>query len=135
MEVNLNGEMIIVGNEEDFTIDEMNLEGNLCQVGALLRFYGSLSADLKAQASNKKSHVEEYDAEYSLRVRVTEDKVTEGLVREKVKADPTHKKKMEEYIIAERDHQKVENLYKSQIKRADVLISLAYSKRQEIKNY
>lgn len=135
MQVFLESEEIEIGEISDFQIDEANVEGELCQAGSHLAFYGSLVADLKAFVSRKKLALDEYNSFQAQKIRAESTKITENNIKEKVKLEPEYKRLMEEFIIAERDLTKAENLYKSQIKKTDCVIAMSYAKRQEIRNY
>lgn len=135
MQVFLELEEIEIGEISDFQIDEANVEGELCQAGSHLAFYGSLVADLKAFVSRKKLALDEYNSFQAQKIRAESTKITENNIKEKVKLEPEYKRLMEEFIIAERDLTKAENLYKSQIKKTDCVIAMSYAKRQEIRNY
>jgi hypothetical protein len=135
MQVELKGETITF-SEEDFNINEDNVDGELCRSGNLLCFYGNLAAELKGLAVNNKSDLETWDAETSLKLRseaeVSGKKLTEGRVREMVVSNPDRRGMQQRYIKAETDYQKAENLFRSQQKKADCVISLAYKQRTEI---
>jgi hypothetical protein len=135
--VTLKTDNIELGDQSTFTIDENNVDGELCQVGSELCFYGNLAAELKAQAASKKLELDAHDSELALQIRSMESdkRVTEGFVKETIKKNVKHKELTEELIQAERDLLKVENLFKAQQKRADCIIALAYKQRTEIKNY
>lgn len=135
--VTLNSEEVKLGPVESFNIDETNVDGELCGAGRELQFYASLSADLKALVATKRLELEAYDAECSLTTRRTsEEKVTEPFVKEIVRADKRHNELSMEVIKAERDYNKVENLFRTHQKRTDCIIALAYKQRTEIsKNY
>lgn len=122
--------------DEEFEIDENNVDGELCQVGKNLSFYGNLASDLKANASAKKADLEITAASIATERRkdaeITGTKITEGRIKESVLTDERYKQAVIEHIDAERDAQKIENLFRSQQKRADCLIALAYKQRTEI---
>ncbi len=133
----LGDETVKLGPIESFSIDETNVDGELCGAGRELQFYASLSADLKALVATKRLELEAFDAELSIQIRTNpSEKITEAFVKEKVKADKRHNELSMEVIKSERDYNKVENLFRTHQKRTDCIIALAYKQRTEIsKNY
>lgn len=137
--VTLKGEEYDVSEEKDFTINEDDINGELCRAGAILAFYANLAADLKAQSQTFKSRIELVESEASQKIRAeairTGNKLTEGGIRERVVVDPERIKALEEYNIAERDSLKAEYLFKTQQKKLDCLIALTYKHKAEISTY
>lgn len=125
-----------IGKPEDFEILEDDVEKALCSAGNLLSYYGLLAADLKAQAARKKSDLESYDSELALTIRSSEDKkrITEGMISNTIKADSRHKELFYAMIEAERDSNKVENLFRALQKKADCAIAISYTNRVQWKN-
>ena len=79
-----------------------------------------------------KAHLELKEAQTALKARADLEKPTEGKVRE---AEVTNSDRIEakyDYIAKEGDYQKVENLFRSQQKRVDCIITLANKQRTEI---
>jgi hypothetical protein len=120
----------------DIQIDENNLDAEMCRAGQLLVYYGDLSAELKAQSARKKDYKE---AIYSQLAQLTRSeaekesrKVTEGVVKEKVLTNPDYINTQQEHNVAEMFAQKVDNFFRAQQKRVDLLIALAYKQRAEI---
>ena len=130
--VTLDGTDISMDPETDFHIDENNLEGELCSEGRLLSFYGQLAADLKAQAVTFKSRLEVRDSQESIGIRLEGNKITEGGIKERVVTSEDRREYLTKLINAERDFQKIENLFRSQQKKADCLIALTYKVRTEL---
>lgn len=118
--------------EEDFAIsDDIEFEKYLCGVGRQLSFYANLGAELQAQAARYKADLESLYSEKAIQLRNSGDKVTENSIREKILSDTEYKILRGKHIIREKDAKKVDNFFRSQQKRADVLISIAYKKKVE----
>jgi hypothetical protein len=136
MFITLNDEQIRIGEEEDFFINEDNVDGELCKAGRILSFYGTLAADLKAQSAAAKAALESFDASLAQEIRqeflTKKEKSTEGMIKERVVSNKERKEIINKYIGAERDFQKAENLFRSQQKKVDCVISLSYKQRTEI---
>lgn len=129
----------------DVSIDDTDVDGELCKMGQLLSYYGDLSARLKAQFARKEEDREAYEAAC--------DKLLRENFAVKVANDPklkmpteTHLKKMiagsdeyrgltEEISVVRLHYYRVDNLLKALIKKADALNCLGYSQRQERKVY
>lgn len=130
--VKLNEQEISIDTDPDFTINEDDIDGELCKAGRLLCFYGDLAAELKGQALNAKTNLEYWDATASQNIRSLGQKITEGNIKEKVLVNPERKEHLDFFQKSERDFQKIENLYRSQQKKVDCVIALAYKQRTEI---
>ena len=121
---------------ESFEIDESNIEKELCGVGRELAFFGGYTADLKANAATKRLELEAYDAQLALDIRKNPDeKITEGYVKERIKADPKHIELATEVIESEKQLNKADNYFRAHAKRADCIIAIAYKQRTELKHY
>lgn len=136
--VNLNGEAIQIGLES-FTINEDDVNGELCRAGKFLAFFANLAADMKAQAVNYKTALEAFDAEIAIEIRAESikngSKITEGGIKERILTHPHRKEQLIKLIKAEQDFQKIENLFRSQQKKVDCLTALAYKQRTELSTY
>ena len=117
----------------DFAIDENNVDGELCRAGRELAFYGSQSAEFKANVANKKLELEAFEAMVSLRCRANStQRATEGLITATIAVDPEYQRLSQEVIKAELDYNRAENLFRTHQKRTDCIIALAYKQRTEI---
>ena len=120
--------------DEDFSIDENNIDGELCMAAKRMVYYGNLSAELGAQASRDKDRVEQLYAELDIKTRekMSGEKTTEGKIKAIILSTP-------EYITAQDKHTasvmyqtKTENFFRSQQRRVDCITALAYKQRAEI---
>lgn len=130
------GKDIEIDVDSHFNINEDNVDGELCNAGRLLVYYGDLSATLKAQAARKKADLEEHSASLArdIRKKAMEngDKITEGGIKEKVLTTPSYQTRLAVYIETEKDASKLDNFFRSQKQRVDCIIALAYKQRTEI---
>lgn len=133
VEVTLDNRKVQLDLEKDFRIEEFSLEQNMTHAGHVLAYYGDLAADLKGQAARYKVDLDETESVKNLKLRASGDKLTVDAVKAKISTDPEYTSAKKKWIEAERDQQKVENLFRSQQKRVDVLIALAYKQRAEIR--
>ena len=60
---------ILLTLDEDFSIDETNIDGELCMAAKRMVYYGNLSAELEAQSSRDKDTKEQIYSRYDLEVR------------------------------------------------------------------
>lgn len=136
IDILLKGATISVGKDEDFFINEDNVDGELCQAGRLLSFYGTLAVDLKTQLADAESQLELYEATLSKNLRAIlkgkGEKMTEGAIKEQILTDDKRIDLFSKVLKFQNDYLKVENLFRSQQKKTDCLISLAYKQRTEI---
>lgn len=134
--VTLDGKEIVVGDAHQFGINEVALDQEMSQAGVTLRFYGSLAAELSAQASTFKARVDFKYAEVSSQVRaaakVAGDRITEAIVKERVLEDVEYQGLVALHLQMERDYRKVENMYRILLKRCDLMTALSYKQRVEI---
>ena len=138
IQIDTENQKSILINTAEFAIDEDNVDGELCQSGAKLCFYGNLAADLEAEAATKKA-----DLEYTyslLAIQIRKDytgttRLTEGGLKEQITIDGRYINKKNELIETEKNYAKANNFWRAQQKRADCIIALAYKQRTEIAKY
>ena len=122
--------------EEDFAIDDLNLDAEMCKVGKHLAYYGELAAEFKAMALRKKHEIERHAAQTAINARkaaaAQRDKITEAMVKELIATDPMYQLRVERWIDAEKASNKLDSFYRSMKSRADVMIALTYKQRTEI---
>lgn len=133
-EVILDGQKIEVGNEVEFHINEMDLDSEACSASRILLKYGALSADLSAQAATEKARAEIKYSEISQRIREKHagERITEGTIKGMILTDVEYQQCLARQLQAEGYHKKVENMYRTLLKRVDLIISLTYKQRTEI---
>lgn len=118
---------------EDFSIDENRLDEHLKRSGHLLASYGDAASELKAKAAKKKLELEAYDSELYVKLRNSAERITENEIKARTRKDDKHKELQIELIEAEKNAGRMENLYRSMVKRVDILISMAYRQKAEIR--
>lgn len=132
----LDGKEIQIGDEGHFTINEMALDQEMSRAGAALRFYGSLSAELSAQATTAKNRAEfkytELAQQERGRMSQAGERVTEKQIEERVRGMEEYQELVINHIHAEKDYRKVENMYRILLKRCDLMTALSYKQRTEI---
>ena len=128
-----------LNTKEDFHIDENNIEGELCKAGHLLSLYGTLAAEVKLESAKRKESLERKMAEKALNIRETTRnaglKITEGGIKERILTDTECQQAHNEYIEAEYQFQKTENLFRSMQRKVDCVRTLAYKQQTEIAKY
>jgi len=117
--------------EEDFKIDENSVLTESQKLGHLLSRYATLSADARATAARTKVHYEEICARQALRARSEGAKLTEAMIKELLATSEEVKQAKEKLIQIERDQDMLDNLWRAMVKKADLIISILYFKREE----
>ena len=124
------GKTIPLDTDNDFGINEDDVDGELCRAGKLLVYYGDLASTLKAQSARRKADLESGDAQLSIDIRakaqIKGNKITEGAIKEKVLTEPGQIIKIKVFIETEKDATKLEHFFRSQQKKVDCLIALSY---------
>lgn len=118
--------------EEDFLLDETNVDGELCRVGQYLLHYGDAFAELKAEVARKKEVVERHAAVLDAKFRTTMDKPTEGKIKSAIINDPTYQEAKNQELASTANLIRVDTWYRSLNKKVDCLQALAYKQRREI---
>ena len=120
--------------ENDFTIDETNIDGELCMASKRMVYYGNLSAELEAQATRSKDRLDQYYSELAIKTRAAHagGKLTEGGLKEIILTDPQYISMQDKCTTDYMYQKKVENFFKSQQKRVDCILALGYKQRAEI---
>jgi hypothetical protein len=123
--------------EADFSIDDGNLNPEICRMGQLLVRYGDLAAQMQANLKRKEENVKYIRDRVSGYMRSSAeaagDKMTEGKLSEKVTVDASYQKALGELHIMRADALKAEHWWRSIIKKAELLNALAYRQGQEMK--
>jgi hypothetical protein len=120
--------------ENDFRLDENNVDGELCKMGQQLLWYGDAYAELKAEAARKKEVTERVSAALDARHRAAMDKPTEGKIRSAVLNDENYMNARNAELASTANLIRVETWYKSLNKKIDCLQALAYKQRIELKH-
>lgn len=140
IEVYLNGNNIQLDIENDFKIEEgAGLIKNLANTSQILARYADLSSDFKAQSNQSKVKLDEIKAKRALELRAEysgkKDRLTENMLDQLLSVDDAVLQAKADWILADRDAAKLDNLFKAAVKKSDMLNSLTYYQRQEMKTY
>lgn len=127
-------EKTITIDPNDFSIDEADLDGELCRAGTLLCYYGDLVAELEARSSNFKNKVEEVRSTQAITLRIEAEKaskkLTEGAISELINSSNDRAAHLDLLVQAQKDSAKASNLFKAQYQKVECLKALAYRQRK-----
>lgn len=127
-------EKIITIDPDDFSIDEANLDGELCRAGTLLCYYGDLVAELEAKSANIKNLAEEIRSQQAISLRQAAEqsgkKLTEGALVELINGSPGRSALLFKLVQAQKESMKAVNLFKAQFQKVECLKALSYRQRR-----
>lgn len=123
--------------EKDFSMDEQNLNSDICKMGQLMVKYGSLAAEQAANLSRKEEHVKLIKASLSgalkSQAEVDGAKLTIPDLSDKVTVHPTYQQALSELHVLRADSLKADHWWRAIVKKADLLTSMAYRQSAELK--
>ena len=123
--------------EKDFSMDEGNLNVEICRMGQLLVRYGSLAAEQGANLSRVEEQVKLIKASVSAALRsqaeVTGTKITIPELADQVTLHPTYQQALSGLHILRADALKAEHWWRSMVKKTDLLNAMAYRQSAELK--
>ena len=123
--------------ENDFSMDEDNLNREICKMGQLLVKYGTLAAEQSANLSRKEEHVKLVKASLSGALRsqaeVDGTKLTIPDLADKVTVHVTYQQALSELHILRADAIKADHWWRSILKKAELLNAMAYRQSQELR--
>lgn len=123
--------------EEDFKIDENNLEREMCRMGQLLVRYGTLAGELQANLTRKEEHVKLIKAKVGGVLRAQYEaqgtKITEGKLADEVIANDQYQEALRSVHVLRSETIQSEHWYRSAIKKSDMLNALAFRQNAELK--
>jgi hypothetical protein len=121
----------------DFTMDEGNLNQEICRMGQLMVKYGDLAARQSANLKRKEENVKYVQASTAGAIRSTSEadgtKLTEGKLNEKVTVNAYYQKALSELHILRVDALKADHWWRSILKKGDLLNAMAFRQNAEIK--
>lgn len=118
--------------DSDFSIDDTNMDGELCRIGQLLAKYGEVQAKLRAQLSRHENDVEVTYSREAQKIRSnTQVKTTEKGVEEQVTLEPSYQAALLRLSETQKDSLMVDNFFKAIMKKADALNALTYFRKEE----
>lgn len=118
-----------------FTLDENNIDAEICRMGQLLLEYGTIQADLITQSARKKTDIDYVGSLIAQRLRASGEKLTEGAIKERVSIEDEYRIAIMDYQAADGDAIKFTNYFKSLQKKADLIIALTYKLKAETRNF
>lgn len=116
--------------EDDFQIDESNIDGELCRMGQLLACYGEIQANLKAALSRREDVAKREYAAAFLRNQ-TLGKATVDTLKAQAETDNAVVMANANRIQFEEQFHKIDNYFKALLRKSDCLIALTYKIRSE----
>jgi hypothetical protein len=123
--------------ESDFSMDEENLNTEICRMGQHMVHYGDLAARMSANLKRKEENVKYVQARVAGAVRssaeVSGTKLTEGKLTEQVTVDPQYQQALSELHILRADALRADHWWRSILKKADLLNAMAFRQNAEIK--
>jgi hypothetical protein len=138
MIVEINGETIELDIVADTFVPEdvVSLQKEACRTPGLLARYGEMLADLKANTERAKFDMDEVSSFVADSTRKTSDeKLTVDRLKEIVALDNRVSNSKNVYIKSMRNMHAIDNTLKALHKKADIITTLLYQHRQEMKLY
>lgn len=139
MLVSINNKQIELNIEEDTFIPEdiISLQKTACKTPGLIARYGEILAELKAETEKAKFTLDEVSSFVadSTRQKESEKRLTSDRLKEIIALDSRVKDARLSYVHVLRDMHAVENTIKALFKKADIITTLLYQHRQEMKAY
>lgn len=124
---------------DDFEVNDTDLSAELCRLGPLMLKYGELSAKLRAQQKRKEEQLKTEEARCSHALRqaaqANNEKTTEAKLAEQVRINPNVQNLLHQLDMSRNDAMRADHWWRSMAKKADLVQSLVYQSRAEIKSY
>jgi len=138
MFIEINGKEIELKIQEDVAIpdDAVSLQREACRTPGLLATYGEMLAELKANNERAKFAMEEISSYVADGIRSTStEKLTVDRLKELVTLDNRVKDAKLLFIASLRNMHAVDNTLRALHKKVDIITTLLYQHRQEMKSY
>lgn len=138
MLIEINGNVIELNIQEDVSIpeDAVSLQKEACRTPGLLAAYGEMLAELKANTERSKFSLEEISSYVADSIRGTStEKLTVDRLKELVTLDTRVKDSKMLFVKALRNMHAVDNTLRALHKKAEIITTLMYQHRQEMKLY
>lgn len=123
--------------ENDFSINDSNLDGELCRMGKLMVRYGGVASELGANLRRKEEEVKLVYAQVAGATRSTHEqngtKVTEKSLDSEVIQSTQYQAALGQLHLVRADAVKADHWWRSISKKADLLQALVYRQNAEIK--
>lgn len=126
-----------VDTKVDFSIDEDNLNVEICRTGQLLVRYGDLAANMSTNLKRKEENVKYVQARVAGALRssaeATGSKLTEPQLAAKVVEDDQYQQALSELHAVRANALRADHWWRSIVKKTDLINALAYRQNAEIK--
>ena len=123
--------------ENDFAIQDANIDAELCKIGQQMARYGSLAAELKANLARKEEEVKYVAARVSAALRsdaeVKGTKMTVDQVKDAVTVSVEYQTALSSLHLLRADAEKSEHWWRSISAKASALNSLTYWRGAEMR--
>lgn len=123
--------------DESFSIDESELDRELCTMGKLIFEHGTYEAEAKMRVGRLDAEKERLgavlDAKYRASFEKAGEKATEGRIKNAVIADASYQEVVQALVQAENDAATLKWAMSSLTHKSDCLRALAYRETQSIK--
>lgn len=123
--------------EDDFGIDEGNLERELCRMGKILVRYGTIAGELQANLKRKEEHAKFIQARVSGALRSEYEKLgtraTEGKLAEEVTSHDQYQQSLSALHLLRAESISADHWFRSAMKKAEMLNALAFRQNAELR--
>ena len=130
-------EAIVINTEEDFTIDELNLNTEVCKMGKLLLKYGDLAAELEAELKRKEENLKYTSAKIAGAQRAaalaTSSKITEAEIKEKTIIDPAYQEALNPLHVLRASAVRASHWWRAINTKAKMIEALAFRQSAELR--
>jgi len=124
--------------ENDFSLDEENLNVEICRMGNLMLRYGDLAARMETNLKRKEEQVKYVQSRVSSALRSSAEtagnKMTEGKLNEQVVLDPQYQQALAELHVLRASALRAQHWYRNITKKADLLKAAAFRQNAEIRH-
>ena len=117
--------------EEDFQIDDQDLDRELCRMGQLIASYGEVQAAVRASLARREETAEQAYARAFLNHSQVTPKPTVDACKALATTDPKVAAANQEKIQWEEQALKIDNLFKGLLRKCDCLTALTYKQKAE----
>lgn len=124
-------------NDQDFSIDETQIDSTLCNMGKLILGYGQIEAEVKLRAGRLHSELERVKALLDTQVRAefqkNGEKATEARIAHAITTNEDYQNYVQALNQAERDQAMMRWAMTALIHKSECLRAYAYRENQSMK--
>lgn len=128
---------VVVNTEDEFSIDELELNREICRMGQLLLQYGDLAAELDAELKRKEEALKYTAARIAGAERSSAeangDKMTEGKLNEKVITHSQYQAELAALHVTRAYALQASNWWRTANNKAKLLETLAFRQSAELR--